>query len=323
MNFIKGYIGTYHSPQSKGLYEFYFHPESGELTRPKLFLEAKNAKCASLYGNTLAAPLECDDGCGVCMTDIHTLCKPTYHLLEEKNTSCYITQDDTYIYTANYHEGHVLIYRKQSGRLELTKNIPVAPFAGCHQVLLYGNYLLVPCLELDMIYIYDCCAGFSLAGEIPFPKGSGPRHGVFHPDGTLFYVVCERSNEVFTFQVESDCHFQLKHRISTLPNPGNGESTSSAIRLTKDGRFLCVSVRGADLITVYSLSEGIPSPLQYASCQGQHPRDFILSPDERFLLCANRFSNEIVSIPRSPHTGLLGSSCSRITVHEGVGILLE
>ena len=41
---INGYIGTYFSESSKGVYRFAFYPESGELAEPELFYEAKDAK---------------------------------------------------------------------------------------------------------------------------------------------------------------------------------------------------------------------------------------------------------------------------------------
>ena len=35
--------------------------------------------------------------------------------LEEKQTPCYILQDGSSVYTANYHEGNVMVYHLEKG----------------------------------------------------------------------------------------------------------------------------------------------------------------------------------------------------------------
>ena len=44
----------------------------------------------------------------------HMDCKESEEVLDEEITSCYVTQDQDYIYTANYHEGTLSIYAKRS-----------------------------------------------------------------------------------------------------------------------------------------------------------------------------------------------------------------
>ena len=70
------------------------------------------------------------------------------------------------------------------------------------------------------------------------------------------YVVSERSNELFTFALSDDLDFRLLSQISVLnPESHSGsENASAAIRLSPDEHFLYVSVRGADMITVISLT---------------------------------------------------------------------
>ena len=55
---INGYIGTYFSESSKGVYRFAFYPESGELAEPELFYEAKDAKWVSCSEGRLCFPME-------------------------------------------------------------------------------------------------------------------------------------------------------------------------------------------------------------------------------------------------------------------------
>lgn len=339
MNILDGYIGTYYSEKSPGIFQFRFNTITGALTVPALLYEAKNAKCSALWGSLLAAPLEKDGRAGICLWDTSSSSPVQSEIFTESKTACFIVQDSTYIFTANYHEGTVLIYRKAPEGLVLHKKIEIAPMAGCHQILFHDHYLLVPCLELDEIRIFDREFDYQPAGKIVFPKGSGPRHGIFNRIHTHLYVVTERSNELFTFDLGSDLRgdsdgnlrgdsgidldFELVSQISVLNPEAGNENASAAIRLSPDEHFLYVSVRGADFITVISLTGTSPLAVQYASCQGSHPRDFVLSPNGRFLLIVNRTSNELVCMCRNSITGFLEEVCSRVPVPEGVGIILD
>lgn len=63
---INGYIGTYFSESSKGVYRFAFYPESGELAEPELFYEAKDAKWVSCSEGRLCFPMEEEGKAGTC-----------------------------------------------------------------------------------------------------------------------------------------------------------------------------------------------------------------------------------------------------------------
>ena len=50
MNILTGYIGTYASPQSLGIYRFSMDLDNGNLSRPELYYDALDCKYLSLYG---------------------------------------------------------------------------------------------------------------------------------------------------------------------------------------------------------------------------------------------------------------------------------
>ncbi len=56
------------------------------------------------------------------------------------------------------------------------------------------------------------------------------------------------------------------------------------------------------------------------SCGGRHPRDFILCGD--WLLCANRFSNTVVSF-RINEDGTVGEQTDTVEVPEAVSLAFE
>ena len=260
----------------------------------------------------------------------------TREILEEKQTPCYILQDGSTVYTANYHEGNVMVYHLEKGVPSLIKRIENGDRAGCHQIILHEPYILVPCLEQNKIRLFDKENGYNPAGEILFPKGSGPRHGVFNRAHTKLYVVSELSNELFIFNVNKN-QFKLEQTLSVLPEASHlasadgvskkeresvkkAEPAAAAIRLTSDEKFLYISIRGLDILAVINVQGEKAAVIQHSSCGGVHPRDFILSPDENFLLAANRFAGGIVSIGRDRTSGLLKGLLDSVPMPEGVSL---
>lgn len=357
-NILTGYLGTYASEKSKGIYRFTMDAVTGQLTVPELYYEALDCKYLSLYKGILAAPFQKEDAAGICLLDVNQA-KPQLlaEKFEEATTACFITQDENWIYTANYHEGIVLIYQKDTEGVTLVKRIDIAPKAGCHQVLLHDGLLLIPCLLLDEIRIFDSKNNFCQIGEIPFPKGTGPRHGVFTKDHRFLFIISELSNELYTFEVSetsetaqdaNPCFRLLSVQTlfpqnkdntdaprSAIPTPAAPISapisspttltppTSAAIRFSPDEHYLYISTRYADVISVFAVESGKAVMIQQINSSGIHPRDIILSPDGRFLLAVNRTEGGLVVFPISQEGGTLGPVCSRVPVFEAVSIVLD
>lgn len=340
---IDGYIGTYYSEKSKGVYHFMFDEESGSMTEPELFYEAPGAKWVSLYGNRMTFPVVRGDKAGTCFLMLEEgKIKSSCEILEETHTPCYIQQDGDYIYTANYHDGTVMIYRMEEGIPTIIKRIENGVEAGCHQILLHETYLLVPCLVQHRIRVFDMTRDFCPVGEIAFPQGTGPRHGIFNKSHSKLYVVSEWSNELFIYRVNGrsfeliqSCPL-LQDGISTELSHGKSADTSgsisvielqkktaaAAVRLSEDERFLYVSLRGAELLAVIDVSNEVPSIVQYVPCGGEHPRDFVLSGGSRYVLTANRMRGGIVCMERDPVTGFIKEIKGRIDMPQGVSIAL-
>lgn len=345
---LTGYAGTY-SSGGEGIYRFSFDPVSGTLSEPELFYRLRDAKWVSLRQNFLAAACEKGGRAGTCLIELKDGV-PVFagEVLEEQSAPCFILQDEEHIYTANYHDGTVMVYSRDGGRLNPVRRIETAPKAGCHQILLHGRYLVVPCLTRHTILLFNRGRSFSPAGEIPFPDGSGPRHGVFNREHTRLYVVSEWSNELFVFQVlnnQADSEFRLIGQNSVLRSAENDRfglsgqyspcsadapaaahpsgcepPASAAIRLSRDERYLYISIRGVNQIAVFRTTGTGAVPVRHSPCGGEHPRDFILSGDERYLLAANRMTNDIVCMERNPETGMLSDPVSRISIPQCISL---
>jgi len=327
-HWLDGYLGTYAGEESKGVYRFSFRERDGALTGPDLFFQARNAKWVSLYEDRLVIPLEKEGVAGICLlrlADGSIVSRD--EVLAQAQTCCFILQEQGFIYSANYHDGTVMVYELKAGRPVLVKRIECGAGAGCHQILLHGGCLMVPCLTQHKICLFDRTRSFSPAGEISFPMGSGPRHGVFNATHTMLYVVSEWSNELFIFDVAGS-RFTLRQALSILPTePAPGgmgkRAAAAAIRLTGDERFLYLSIREQELLAVVDVTGREAEVIQHVPCGGKHPRDVILSPDNRFLLVLNRSEGGLISIRRDEHSGKLLERCGKIEVPEGVSIVLS
>ena len=339
MNRLTGYLGTYASPQSLGIYRFTIGLDDGSLSLPQLYCHTPDCKYLSLEGTCLASSVKRGDQAGICLLDTAgdaaALTGESFH---ERAAACYVTQDSGRLYTANYHEGTVLVYMKTGLGPQLIRRIDIAPGAGCHQVLFHGPYMLVPCLLLDSVKIFDSRDDFSPAGELTFAKGTGPRHGIFDQSHSRLFLVSELSNQVFVYQTCSSSgpqpraclkihsrHLQLE---SVSPIPAHGQEhgqppASAALRLSPDERFLYVSTRFTDIITVFAIHGCRLELIQQTSSGGIHPRDFILTPEGDFLLAVNRTKGGLVCFRRDPGSGRILELCSRVPAPEAVSIVLE
>lgn len=99
---------------------------------------------------------------------------------------------------------------------------------------------------------------------------------------------------------------QLKS-IQYIPSDTVGAQGSADIHITPDGRFLYASNRlENDGLAIFSVdaNTGKLTRIGYQPT-GIHPRNFIITPNGKFLLVANRDSNSIQVFSINQETGLL------------------
>ena len=265
---------------------------------------------------------------------------------EEQDCPAYVTGDGEFWYTANYHDGGIRIYKltetsnfpgneklptailtgedaaggeKNCGNalanLQLIHKLETGRESGCHQIILAGPFLLACCLVRDQILIYDRTRNWQQVGTIDFPKGTGPRHGIFTRDGQTLFVVSELSNELFVFQNLKLVSAQPLLEQNDLP------AAAAAIRLSPDEKFLYVSVRERNVICVFELAGVIATKIQEIPCGGDHPRDLVLTPDGKFVLAVNRYPGSIVSFSRDQASGKIGKAISSINIPQAVSVV--
>ncbi len=306
MKRMKILAGTYTDSGSEGIYSFEY--EDGRLSAPELFAKIDSPKYISVDNGMVASIGKFEDGAGAAIfSEDGTMLANTAF---ESRTSCFITWHNGSVYTANYHEGTFSRLSYQDGELKLEKTAAIKEGAGCHQVLFHKDSILVPCLFLDRLMIFDM--NMEYQGSVVFPDGTGPRHGVFSADGSRLYLLSELSNELFVLDTDG---WKLCGVIPVLKDGRTHLRGGAAIRLSEDEQYLYASTRGQDYISTIDLKT--MTVLQDAYCGGKHPRDFILAGNH--VICANRYSDTVTCFERKAD-GTIGSETSRINILQAVSL---
>ena len=98
--------------------------------------------------------------------------------------------------------------------------------------------------------------------------------------------------------------------VQTIEADSLHAAGSADIHITPDGRFLYASNRlQGDGIAIFSIDQatGELTKVGY-QLTGIHPRNFLITPDGKFLLCACRDSDLTQIFSIDPETGLLSDT---------------
>ena len=185
-----------------------------------------------------------------------------------------------------------------------------APHLHCIYVSPDERYLFANDLGTDRIYKFDLkVEGEELSlqeGSPSFfslPVGEGPRHAEFHPNGKWLYLLSELSGNVVVLDYEEGNLSPIQFiEADSLHAAGSAD-----IHVSPDGRFLYASNRlKGDGIAIFEINQedGMLKRIGYQPT-GKHPRNFIITSNGKYLLCACRDSNIIQIFTIDSTTGLL------------------
>lgn len=190
-----------------------------------------------------------------------------------------------------------------------------------HSVILdpfIGKIAFVPDLGMDMIrqLVFDPETGaIKAAGTMqsgtPGKVALGPRYIEFHPTLPICYVINELSSEVAVFKFDVDAArrmldtgveeptLNLVQMISTLPKGFPGSmNTCGRLAVHSSGRYVLVSNRGHDSITVFGVDptgekSGHLSVKAIQHTRGSTPRHFQFDSSGQWLIAANQDTDGI------------------------------
>lgn len=210
-----------------------------------------------------------------------------------------------WLLVANYASGNVVSLRvSEDGTLGAVANVLELPGerpSHPHQVCFApeGGHAFVPDKGLDAVFslsLKEDTGHLSIVATSPLPRGSGPRHMVFHPQLPLAYVVGELDRTVLTVR-----HDQANGRLepiaasSTVPA---GVRKGSAAGIVLSGERLFVSNRGHDSVAAYPVDAHGQLGAGSWIAAGRTPRFITRSPADGSLAVACEDGHSIAALGR-------------------------
>lgn len=239
---------------------------------------------------------------------------------------CHLTVDPSgrYLVTANYGGGSVSVHPiADDGSLlprgDLVRHIGGGPVAGrqdgphAHMVRFTpdGRWLLVADLGDDAVHAYRLSArdgNLRPQHVTRMPPGTGPRHLAFGPSGVA-YLVGELAGTLSVLRTDGDG--PLTDLGESPLTAEAGDNLAAAVLVSPDGRFVYVSNRGPDTITVFAVSGDAGervTRLAEVPSGGRGPRDIALIGEH--IYAANQDSDTVTIFRRDRSTGLLDQTAT-------------
>ncbi|MDB5599968.1 MAG: 6-phosphogluconolactonase [Xanthobacteraceae bacterium] len=216
----------------------------------------------------------------------------------------YLATDRTglYLLGASY-GGHKVAINQvgPDGVVEAAHQV-VATAPNAHQIITdpSNRFVLVTSLGADIVNLYkfDVATGFIAndPGFVKVPDKAGPRHFVFHPNGTLVYLLNELDGSLVVFAFDGDKGtLAAKQTVSALPPGFAGKPWAADIHLTPDGKLLYASERTTSTLAGFKVdAAGMLTPVGSVATE-QQPRSFAIDPSGRYLLAVGQLSHSLTS----------------------------
>ncbi len=318
-NMLYMIVGSYAPEDSKGIYVYRFNTETGDMEQVSDVSGIANPTYLVVSNDEKYVYSVAENGKNEAAVYAYAFDKKTGSLrfLNKQQTDgdgpCYINTDKGghFVVTANYSGGSISVFPlNKDGSLlpvsQLFKYSDVGRVSHLHTIALSPDekYLFATDLGQDKIYKFTVHPDGGGTGqflqpsdpiEIQLEAGSGPRHLAFHPNGKYLYCINELSGRTTVFKYTAGNLEAIQYITSDTTTYVTRNRGSADIHTTPDGRFLYTSNRGkANTITSYSINstDGTIAPVDYQPT-GMHPRNFIITPNGKFLLIASRDSNSV------------------------------
>ena len=338
---MKVWFGGYTSHDSKGIYTANVEKNEDDikLVDVKNIVEIDRPTYFQLVCDLLFTIIQNGDQSGIATYRIKDgKAKQLDTYFHEGAAPCYISVDSQkhLVFTANYHLATINVFSyDENGKLTFITNDtheghgPRAEQDQAHPHFFdetpAGN--LVSCdLGIDAVDFYKLDGDkLKHLARYQMENGFGTRHLVFSPDGKTMYIVGELSSQVNVARLnENTWKFEDVATYKTIPDDFSDHNGAAAIRISKDGKFIYISNRGHDSITVFKvLDDGKLELVQRISVFGSFPRDFNWDKDEKYLVVANQNTNNATLYRRNSETGNLTPIQKDIPVPEATRVLFE
>jgi 6-phosphogluconolactonase (cycloisomerase 2 family) len=327
-NLVNLFVGSYGTVAEEGIKWYQFNEDTGEYSYISGVTGVQNASFQTLSpdGKRLYSVSENAAYQGQLVSydidyDAHKLTEISRDLtLGDDPCHVWVDGSNALAATANYSGGSVTFFAVD-GNGKVVRDTVLQYEGGypdnarqnqAHLHFIYsspdGRFVFADDLGNDKIYRFAVDGGkVDYAHQQTFAVAQcvGPRHAVFHTNGKYLYVIGELSGTIEVFDYDSadgNLTFKQSLRIDPLYASGSGD-----IRISPDGRYLYGSNRlKGDGIAIMGVdaATGTIANVGYQPT-GTHPRNFNITPNGKFLLCACRDTNSIQIFARDIADGTL------------------
>ena len=217
---------------------------------------------------------------------------------------CHISTDHTgkFVFVANYGTGNVLSYAIQSNgqlsdSISMHRHPGTSPWA--HQTYPSPDNRLMYAVDkgADGIFAYQIAENGRLvpASKTATAKGAGPRHLDFNPKNDReFAVICEISNRISLYRLDAQGTAICVDSSSTLPVDFTQNNSCADIHYHPNGKFIYGSNRGHNSIAVFEVNtDGKLLAKGHVPSGGTVPRNFMITPNGQWMVCANQNSSTV------------------------------
>lgn len=326
------YLGTYTGKDSKGIYQCEFNVKVGSLSEATLAGETSSPTFLAFHPNRkfLYAVNESEakisafaiDGATGKLTFLNS--QPS-----QGGAPCHLVVDAAgkNVLAANYTGGScICIPLEADGRLSDSSSFQQhqGPKKNGHSINLDAANKFALCCDLGLdkviIYSFDSNKGtLTPHSEFDTPKGAGPRHFTWYPDGKTAYINGESDMTVIACDYDAaKGMLTQKQVLSTLPAnvERKGGSTAETV-VHPSGKFVYVSNRDPyNSIAIFSVD---PKTHELTSVGHQSmgvstPRNFAIEPTGQYMLVANQSANNVIVFLINQATGELTPTDARVEV---------
>lgn len=326
------YFGTYTDNVSKGIYQCELNLKDGSLSAPTLAGETSSPSFLAFHPNRkfLYAVNEREATVSAFSMDAKSGNLTFLNSQPSQGGApCHLIVDPTgqNVLAANYSGGScICIPIEADGKLGKASSFQQheGPKKNGHSIHVdMANRFALCCdLGLDkvMIYAFNPDKGtLTPHGAFDTPKGAGPRHFAWHPDGKTAYINGERDLTLIACDYDSEKGLLTQTQVlSTLPqNVVQKEGSTAETVVHPSGKFVYVSNRDPyNSIAIFSIDQKIRklTPVGHQGMGVKTPRNYAIEPTGRYMLVANQSGNNVIVFKIDQSTGELTPTSTSIDV---------
>ncbi len=326
------FVGTYTGSGSEGMYVYQFDQNKGVFMSqaPVGFAEIENPSFLAVTDDDMVYAVTEKSDETAALTSFR-FDPSSFGFTRLRTVSsmgadpCYVSTDGRTVAVGNYSGGTMALFPigddgaageayavvdGAAGGPDLSRQS--APHVHCTVFSPDGRHLIATDFSADRLIRYELVSGGT--DYLDMKADTGPRHVTFSPDGRFLYVIGELSGEVSV--VEYGDSWSIRQVIKADKADARG---AADIHVSPDGRFLYASLRlENDGISIFRIAEdGTLTEAGYMNT-GIHPRNFTITPNGRFLLCACRDSDSVEVYAIDSDTGLLTKTGASLSLSKPV-----